>query len=66
MQPIRTLLRTLNQQLIKLLIRIIRIIQQDHRIPHRLFDPKHPDIRRTPRQMITRWAPSYPLIHPRY
>ena len=52
MHPIRALLRTLNQQFIKLLIRIIRIIQQNHRIPQCLLDPKHPDIRRTPRQMI--------------
>ena len=36
MQPIRSLLRTLDEQFIKFLHGIIRIIQQDHRIT-RLF-----------------------------
>ena len=63
MHPIRALLRTLDQQFVKLLHRIIRVIQQDHRIPHRLLDTKNLDIRRAPRQMIRCRTAAYFLIH---
>ena len=63
MQPIPALRRALDEQLIKVLIRIIRIVQQDNRIAQGLFNSIHSDIRRAPREMVAPGRTPYPLIN---
>lgn len=53
MNPIPPALIPLNKQLIKVLIRIIRIIQKNDSIAQCLLDAIHPNIRRTASEMIT-------------
>ena len=63
MQPDGTLWVFLNQDLIKVQIRIISVIHQDNSIPHRLLYTIRPDIYRASRQMVGILSPSREPIH---
>ena len=51
-QPDGAMRIALNQQFIKVLVRFVADVEQDSRIAYQLFHILHPDIHRTPRQMI--------------
>ena len=52
----------LEQDFIEVLLRLVRIVEQDTRIPDQLLFPRHADIDRTPSQMIRgRHAPNLPI-----
>ena len=58
MHPNSPVAITFNEQFVKLLLRFIRIIQQDDCIPQRLLNPRHFNIRSTSCKMITRSRPA--------
>ena len=52
MQPVATTLIAFNEQFVIILLSLIRIVHQNHRIPHRLLNAIHSDIHGAPCQMI--------------
>ena len=58
MQPVAAALIAFNEQLIIVLLGLIGVVHQDHRISHRLLNPRHPYIHGAPCQVITRRRPS--------
>ena len=54
MQPVVTITIPLNKDFVIVLLGLVGIIHQDHRISHRLLNTSHPDIHSAPSQMITR------------
>ena len=63
MQPIGALWRTLNQEFVEVQMVFIRLIQQDHGIPHSLLDPIHMDIDCTTCKMVRTSNTTNRLIH---
>ena len=52
----------LEQEFIKVLLRLVGIVEQDTRIANQLFLPRHANIDSTPRQMIRgRHSPNLPI-----
>ena len=63
MQPIRSLLRTLNEQFIKLLPRQIGIVSQNHPISHDLNRIRYLNIHSAPEKMIGIWRTADFPVH---
>ena len=61
--PVAALLISLDEQLIVILLRAVRDVQQDVRIAQCLLKALTSDIHRTPRQVIARGRPAHSLIH---
>ena len=61
--PVAALLIPLDEQLIIILLRAVRDVQQDVRIAQCLLKALASDIHRTPRQVVARGRPAHRLIH---
>ena len=62
MQPVVTITIPLNKDFVIVLLGLVGIIHQDHRISHRLLNAIHSDIHGAPRQMIARRRTAHLLI----
>ena len=62
MHPVIAMGRTLYQQLVIILLRLISIIHQDHRITHRLLNARDMDIHSAARQVIARRSATNLLV----
>ena len=63
MEPVGALWRSLQQQLVEVLLALVTDVEQDGGIAHQLLDARHANIRCTPRQVVRAFRSAHGLVH---